>query len=164
MPQGSSVVRPTNDLYLLPFSDTIKSINSSYRIQATRTCAVSNPLNTQLNPICHLLALLGAHHILHVSRMRVNWCQSLHLFFGRPNIPAPLSPAVSVQSSSHINTAALFNTASKVTPTGIELNTSDQITVFKNCSNPIHHTFFNALFWGDTKRSLQCPQSTAPAR
>jgi len=29
-----------------------------------------NPLNTQLNPICHLLALL-AHHILHVSRIRV---------------------------------------------------------------------------------------------
>jgi len=27
-----------------------------------------NPLNAQLNPICHLLALLGAHHILHVSR------------------------------------------------------------------------------------------------
>jgi len=24
-----------------------------------------------LNPICHLLALLRAHHILHVSRMRV---------------------------------------------------------------------------------------------
>jgi hypothetical protein len=31
-----------------------------------------NPLNAQLNPICHLLALLGAHHILHVGRIRVN--------------------------------------------------------------------------------------------
>jgi len=30
-----------------------------------------NPLNAALNPICHLLALLGAHHILHVSRIRV---------------------------------------------------------------------------------------------
>jgi hypothetical protein len=30
-----------------------------------------NPLNTELNPICHLLALLGAHHIFHVSRIRV---------------------------------------------------------------------------------------------
>jgi hypothetical protein len=29
------------------------------------------PLNDELNPICHLLALLGAHHILHVSRIRV---------------------------------------------------------------------------------------------
>jgi len=31
-----------------------------------------NPLNYKLNPICHLLALLGAHHMLHVSRIRVN--------------------------------------------------------------------------------------------
>jgi hypothetical protein len=30
-----------------------------------------NPLNAKLNPIFHLLALLGAHHILHVSRIRV---------------------------------------------------------------------------------------------
>jgi len=29
------------------------------------------PLNAKLNPTCHLLALLGAHHILHVSRVRV---------------------------------------------------------------------------------------------
>jgi hypothetical protein len=31
-----------------------------------------NPLNAELNPICHLPALSGAHHILHVSRIRVN--------------------------------------------------------------------------------------------
>ena len=31
-----------------------------------------NPLNAELNRICHLLALFGAHHILHVSRIRVN--------------------------------------------------------------------------------------------
>ena len=30
-----------------------------------------NPLNAKLNPICHLLALLGAHHIIHVSGLRV---------------------------------------------------------------------------------------------
>jgi hypothetical protein len=30
-----------------------------------------NPLNSELSPICHLLTLLGAHHILHVSRVRV---------------------------------------------------------------------------------------------
>ena len=33
-----------------------------------------NPLNAELNPICHLLALLGAHLILHVSRIRVKVC------------------------------------------------------------------------------------------
>ena len=30
-----------------------------------------NPLNAELNPICCLLTLLGAHHFLHVSRIRV---------------------------------------------------------------------------------------------
>ena len=30
-----------------------------------------NPLNPELNPFCYLLALLGAHHFLHVSRIRV---------------------------------------------------------------------------------------------
>jgi len=30
-----------------------------------------NPLNAELNPICYLLALLGAHHFLHVNRIRV---------------------------------------------------------------------------------------------
>jgi len=32
---------------------------------------VINPLNAKLNPIYHLLTLLGVHHILHVSRIRV---------------------------------------------------------------------------------------------
>jgi len=49
----------------------------------TKTAAISrkdrrsqqrlNPLNAELNPLCHLQALLGAHHILHVSRIRVNF-------------------------------------------------------------------------------------------
>ena len=30
-----------------------------------------NPLKPELNPICYSLALLGAHHFLHVSRIRV---------------------------------------------------------------------------------------------
>ena len=33
--------------------------------------ALINPLNPKLNPICYMLALLGAHHFLHVSRIRV---------------------------------------------------------------------------------------------
>jgi len=45
---------------------------------------VINPLNAELNPICHLLALLGAHHIFHFSRIRVkskhDSVHNLHLF------------------------------------------------------------------------------------
>ena len=29
------------------------------------------PLNAELNPFCHLLALLGAHHIFHFSGLRI---------------------------------------------------------------------------------------------
>ena len=35
-----------------------------------------NTLNAELNPIWHLLALLGAHHILHVIRIRVKQCHN----------------------------------------------------------------------------------------
>jgi len=37
-----------------------------------------NPLNAELNPICHLLALLVGHHILHVSSIRVKYLTSLN--------------------------------------------------------------------------------------
>ena len=43
-------------------------------VNAKRTLRVLlqfNPLNAELNHICHLLALLGAHSIFHVSRIRV---------------------------------------------------------------------------------------------
>jgi len=36
-----------------------------------------NPLNAELNPICHLLALLGSHHILHVSGIRVKYIKNI---------------------------------------------------------------------------------------
>jgi hypothetical protein len=32
---------------------------------------VFNPLKAELNLICYLLAFLGAHHIFHVSGLRV---------------------------------------------------------------------------------------------
>jgi hypothetical protein len=49
-----------------------------------------NPLKSKLNPNCHLLALLGAHHILHVSRIRVN-------------PPAPFQPATHVRGFKMLN-------------------------------------------------------------
>ena len=40
-----------------------------------------NPLNAELNPFCYLLALLGAHHFLHVSRIRVKLLTLRQLMF-----------------------------------------------------------------------------------
>jgi hypothetical protein len=39
-----------------------------------------NTLNAELNPTCHLLALLGAHPILHINMIRVK------LFFVRNHL------------------------------------------------------------------------------
>ena len=38
------------------------------------------PLNAELNPICHLLALLQTHHILHVSSISVKVLDFLLIF------------------------------------------------------------------------------------
>jgi len=43
----------------------------SYRGSRGTFLLILNPLNAELNSICHLLTLLGSHHILHVSRVRV---------------------------------------------------------------------------------------------
>jgi hypothetical protein len=51
-----------------------------------------NPLNAELNPICHLLALLGGATIVDVSRLRVklilllleNFDIDVMLYFGLP--------------------------------------------------------------------------------
>ena len=43
----------------------------NYMNQIRKYLPVFNPLKPELNPICYLLALLGAHHFLHVSRIRV---------------------------------------------------------------------------------------------
>jgi hypothetical protein len=40
-------------------------------VWTTRRAFNFKPLNAELNTVCHLLALLEAHHILHVSRIRL---------------------------------------------------------------------------------------------
>ena len=52
-----------------------------------------NPLNAELNPIRHLLVLLGAHPILHISRIRVNIrynCVKIHFLIQREKSVHPL--------------------------------------------------------------------------
>jgi len=76
-------LRHIHDLVLLSIKvEVIRFINVlayqelvvGYResnIQLNVFLNVFNPLNPELNPICYLLALLGAHHFLHVSRIRI---------------------------------------------------------------------------------------------
>jgi len=49
----------------------VAKLQESEANRSSPSNAEFNPLKAELNPICRLLALLGAHHILHVSRVRV---------------------------------------------------------------------------------------------
>jgi hypothetical protein len=53
------------DLIVFILYDSIRNHNDEFSLHF-------NPLNAELNLICHLLALLGDHHFLYVSRVRVN--------------------------------------------------------------------------------------------
>jgi hypothetical protein len=55
-------------LIIIKFTDPLLC-----KISSSKNCGYINPLNAELNPSCHLLALLGAHPILHVSRIRVKF-------------------------------------------------------------------------------------------
>ena len=67
-----TVPRYRCDIDILPQSSTWRSLQIvkplTFFLQLD---SLFNPLNPELNPICYLLALLGAHHFLHVSRIRV---------------------------------------------------------------------------------------------
>jgi len=54
--------------------NTMQQLHTYKRVLDTSAADATflNPLNAELNPTCQLLALLGAHHILHISRIRVN--------------------------------------------------------------------------------------------
>jgi len=58
---------PKADAVLVPLigHGQYYKMNSS---SLTLVCPLINLLNAELNPICPVLALFGAHHILHVSR------------------------------------------------------------------------------------------------
>ena len=58
--------------YESPQNSRSQEVDNNKTHTADPLCKASfNPLNPELNPICYLLALLGAHHFLHVSRIRV---------------------------------------------------------------------------------------------
>ena len=62
----------------------------SYISQEEQWQKYLNPLKAELNPICHLLILVAAHHILYFSRIRVKSVVPVHKVFlvwtDRPNL------------------------------------------------------------------------------
>ena len=63
---------PTTAVIRLVYRTAVPVLRLSYRsFSYSQPANTLNPLNPELNPICCLLTLLGAHHFLHVSRIRV---------------------------------------------------------------------------------------------
>jgi hypothetical protein len=69
-------------LHIMPWSSLLCSICKMWKqpVGYCFICGSINPLNAELNPICLLLALFGAHHIPHVSRITVKG-ETLVIFF-----------------------------------------------------------------------------------
>ena len=63
--------RPSKALQVLAQQNSVTSQKSWMKIIGFQESDHFNPLKPELNPIWYLLALLGAHHFLHVSRIRV---------------------------------------------------------------------------------------------
>jgi len=70
-----------------------------------------NPLNAELNPICHLLALLGAHLIFHVSRIRVK--SSPNVCISSTHNPQFYRQSLSLSHRAHLSTITPLETATE---------------------------------------------------
>ena len=80
LPETGNELKGTQSLFEVPLvvqceDDHSSCCRDSKYLASTTSIRLNdfmfNPLNTELNSICHLLALL-AHHIFHVSELRVN--------------------------------------------------------------------------------------------
>jgi hypothetical protein len=68
---GVKIRKPRFEKFILILSNVLLQC-SQLATESRPTQTLFNPLNAELNPIRHLLALAGAHHFVHVSRIRVN--------------------------------------------------------------------------------------------
>ena len=70
-PPSSAEVKQKVELYLCSTSDSSWPVLGRGLPLPLPSVTGINHLNPELNPICYFLALLGAHHFLHISRIRV---------------------------------------------------------------------------------------------
>jgi len=78
--------------HLPPYKNTLISVGHRHHAYDNNHI---NPLNTELNPVCHLLALLEAYllalleayHILHIGRIRVKTKTDQHATHTLKSVP-----------------------------------------------------------------------------
>ena len=114
-----------------------------------------NPLNAELNPICHLLTLVGAHHTLHVSRIRVNCGNAVSFTISEttstpPLLPRSLHAGWCTSDPQHV--LDLINDVLGCSDTHIqhsllqELQNFKDLSGFKKYCNVLLQLFFSLLF------------------
>ena len=88
MPQPTALPRAPFCIYISVYAILSPKMSLLFMFPDQIFCKIINPLNAELNPICYLLALSGAHHFLHVSRIRVkslilrlHWTTNFKTFF-----------------------------------------------------------------------------------
>jgi len=114
------------------FNSVFKGLIQKYIIYK-RNFHRFNPLNPELNPICSLLALLGAQHFLFVSRIRVNIHESVH----RNNILIQKS-----QQDAHVREFILSDDCSKCFGYNYHPSSGAQINCNYSMWQPLHHIVF----------------------
>ena len=72
--------RSPNIMIRFSYCSVTRRVNSHVASNTTSTTHI-NPLNAELNPIRHLLALVGARHIVHVGRIRVKQTKQANACF-----------------------------------------------------------------------------------
>ena len=95
---ASECLYPSAKLHSCTLQKFVQSVSqNSYISVSEHFSLLVNPLNAKLNPICHFLALLGAHFIFHVSRIRVK--QPIHEKRTVHRAPERVTRARSVRSA-----------------------------------------------------------------
>ena len=69
--QGKPYKFKTKTIWSISTIPICKIIHCKLSVGKTTEKFTFKPLKAELNPICHLLTLLGAHHILNISKVRV---------------------------------------------------------------------------------------------
>jgi hypothetical protein len=118
-----------------------------------------NRVNTELNPICYLLALLGAHHFLHISRIRVKsltlrllmsyiYMERLFLMFLDHTQWTPLDEWSARRRDLYLITHDTHNRRISISPVGIEPKISAGAGRFVY----IHFSFAEMFYFGGCLR------------
>ena len=68
---STGAILSNNSYFRQIYPNSVRKFEFTFREMGCVSHTHINPLNAELNPVCHLLALLGTHPILHISRIRV---------------------------------------------------------------------------------------------